>query len=299
MISIVTPAFNAAPYLQETLDSIGAQTLTDWELIVIEDGTDDGTRVLVEAFASTHPQAVTYLRHEKNRGLPATRNTGIAAARGDWVALIDADDLWEPTHLNNLLHLAETRGADIIHSGVVLFVSDTGETLSYREPDDQALADLPFSLFDSRYPIQPSSTLLRTSLLKMTKGFDVSFKYVEDREYWIRLVRNGARIAFCPMRTCRYRQHEQAMTQNAEKMSLGIAMVHDKHGDWDLIPRQLRTRLASEAWLSAGRIVLRGKPRLALKYFARAIHWKKFQLRAYLYWCCAALLGLRPSFAHA
>jgi glycosyltransferase involved in cell wall biosynthesis len=299
MISIVIPAYNAAGFLAETLQSIAAQEYADWELIVVEDGTDDGTRSMVTQFAQGRPQGIHYLRHEKNQGLPATRNTGIAQARGEWVAFIDADDLWTSAHLRNLHELSNRSGADLLHTGVILFQSETGEHLSFRDPDQDAIAHLPISLFEGNYPIQPSSSMVRTKLLRDTGGFDVSFRYVEDREYWIRLVRHNARIAFSPEHTCLYRQHGSAMTQNAERMSLGIAMVHDKHGDWEKVPKGLRCSLAAKAWLTAGRIILRTRPSQARKYFRRSIHWKKSFIPAYLYWCVAALLSLRPSASQA
>ena len=93
LISICIPAFKAERYLAETLESVRGQSFKDWELIVTEDGSRDGTEAIVGGFAGTVPQPVTYQRHDLNRGLPATRNTGIASARGTWIALLDSDDL--------------------------------------------------------------------------------------------------------------------------------------------------------------------------------------------------------------
>ncbi len=77
-LSVCVPAYNADRFLAETLESVRNQTFTDWELVVTEDGSRDGTERIVRDFAATVKQPVRYLRHEKNRGLPATRNTGIA-----------------------------------------------------------------------------------------------------------------------------------------------------------------------------------------------------------------------------
>ena len=76
-VSICIPAFKAEAYLAETLASVRAQTFANWELIVTEDGSRDRTEAIVAAFAATVPQPVRYMRHEPNRGLPATRNAGI------------------------------------------------------------------------------------------------------------------------------------------------------------------------------------------------------------------------------
>ena len=100
LISICIPAYKADRYLATTLASVGNQTYPNWELIVVEDGSRDRAEEIVTAFSATVSQSVRFLRHEKNRGLPATRNTGIEAALGNWVALLDSDDLWKPEHLD-------------------------------------------------------------------------------------------------------------------------------------------------------------------------------------------------------
>src|ERR1039457_4756626 len=96
LVSICIPAYNAERFIPETLASVRAQTYKNWEVIVTEDGTKDSTEELLATFAKPVPQPVIYNRHEINRGLPHTRNTGIGAARGQWIAFLDADDFWEP-----------------------------------------------------------------------------------------------------------------------------------------------------------------------------------------------------------
>src|SRR5262245_29166396 len=100
VVSIVIPAYKADHYLPDALQSVRNQTFKDWELIVVEDGTRDNTEKLVRDFAETVlPRRVTYLRHDKNQGLPATRNAAIQAAKGEFIALLDHDDIWNDNHL--------------------------------------------------------------------------------------------------------------------------------------------------------------------------------------------------------
>src|SRR5688572_7380498 len=99
LISICIPAFHAENFLPAALESVRAQRFTDWELIVTEDGSRDSTEEIVREFARTVSQPVRYDRHEQNLGRPATRNTGIAAATAEWIALLDADDVWTTGHL--------------------------------------------------------------------------------------------------------------------------------------------------------------------------------------------------------
>ncbi|ATC63691.1 glycosyl transferase [Nibricoccus aquaticus] len=270
LVSICIPAYKAGPFIYETLLSIHAQTFTDWEVIVIEDGSKDNTEQIVHAFAEASTQPVGFQRHTVNQGLPATRNTAIAAARGEWIALIDSDDLWTPHHLEHAVAHARKSGADLVHTGVIMFDSDTGKDLELRVPSAAAIAALPLSLFRGDYPIQPSSTLIRRDTLTKAGGFDPKCRYVEDRELWCRLARAGARISYVDALTCRYRQHAGAMTKNAPAMALGVAEVFERNTDWAAIPLEIRRERASSAWLDAGRLILRTDPRTARAYFAKA-----------------------------
>lgn len=291
LVSICIPAYEAERYLAETLASVRAQTFVEWELIVIEDGSRDGTERIVADFAWSVQQSVFFDRHTPNRGLSATRNACIAQAQGPWIALLDADDLWTPGHLAGVVARAEKTDADLVHSGVVLFASDTLREIEVRAPSAEARADFPNSLFRGDYAIQPSSVLLRQSICQVIGGFDPCCQYVEDRDFWLRLVRSGAQMEFVEELTCRYRQHGAAMSRNIAEMALGAAEVFERHVDWPAVPIALRRRCAAEGWCSAGRLVLRRDPRLALSYFSRALRHQMGSPRLMAYWMISLFLA--------
>src|SRR4051812_24229138 len=107
-ISVVVPAFNVEAYLQECLASIAAQTAPDLEVIVVDDGSADGTRAVAEAFAAGDPRFRVI--SQPNRGLGAARNAGVAAARGTYLAFVDGDDVLPPRAYEHL-------GAALLRSG--------------------------------------------------------------------------------------------------------------------------------------------------------------------------------------
>ncbi len=270
-VSICIAAYQARRYLPATLESVREQTYTDWELIVTEDGSADPIRDLVEAFAKSVSQTVTYQAHTTNQGLPTARNTGIAEARGTWIALLDSDDLWTENHLMDLLACAEKDSRhELIHSASVLFESDTGRELEIRAPSEAAVQTFPLSLYLGDYSVQPSSVLLRKSLWAQVNGFNPAYRYVEDREMWLRCARAGARFVFNEQVSCRYRKHGSALTTHASPMAVASALVLDQHLDWELVPLALRRSLTAEAWTSAGRLNLQGSPASARAHFARA-----------------------------
>lgn len=287
-ISICVPAYKAEKYLQETLNSVRLQSFADWELIVTEDGSEDRTREIVQKFAHSVRQPVLYHRHEVNKGLPATRNTGIAAASGEWVALLDSDDLWSSNHLEEAVKAINRIPADIIHGGSILFDSDSGERIGLRAPSRDIVAGFPLSLFRGDYVIQPSSVVIRRSLWERVGGFDPSFRYVEDREMWLRCARAKGVFAYTGVDTCFYRKHGGALTRHAAAMAVASAEVYEKNSDWDELPRSLRRRSAADAWISAGRIVMRKDPLSARRFFARALRHQIMAPTTFAYLLAAA-----------
>ena len=293
-VSICIPAYRAERFLGATLASIRAQTCTDWEVIVVEDGSRDDTERLVREFAARGSQSVRYLRHEKNRGLTSTRNTGIAAAQAAWIAILDSDDLWTPDHLSRCLERTAAGDVALVHGGSVLFDSDTGVDAERRAPDARAVAEFPRSLFENRYVVQPSSVLLSKDLWTRVGGFNPDFQHVEDREMWMRCARAGGRFAYTGHETCRYRKHGAAMSAQSAAMAEAAARVLDRHLDWEAIPQTMRTRLTAEAWAAAARLCWREQPRVARAHFQRAcaLEWRP---RWWLHGALCSLWLVRPS----
>ncbi|MCX6967385.1 MAG: glycosyltransferase family 2 protein [Verrucomicrobia bacterium] len=287
-VSICIPAYRAEKYLPKALESVRKQTFQDWELIVTEDGSKDGAEALVNAFAQSVSQPVRYQRHEQNQGLPATRNTGIAASQGELIALLDADDCWEADHLETTVGRLLETGADLAHAGSLLFDSDTGRELEIRAPSPDILKRFPLSLFEGDYVIQPSSVVLRKTLWACTGGFDPTFRYVEDREMWLRCARAGGRFVFTGANTCLYRKHGEALSTHSAAMAIACARAFEKQLDWSAIPQKLRRRSTSGAWIAAARILQRSEPRTAGEYLVRA--WKASHQPVLLAWASALRL---------
>lgn len=292
LISICIPAYRAERFLPAALESVRAQRFSDWELIVTEDGSRDATEDIVREFARTVAQPVRYDRHAQNLGLPATRNTGIAAARGEWIALLDADDVWTTGHLEAAAALIPGTSAELIHSGSVLFDSDTGRELEVRAPTPAMLAEFPGSLFNGTYVIQPSSVVLRRALWADVGGFDPTFRYVEDREMWIRCARTGAQFSYTGLNTCLYRKHATALSRHGVAMALASARVYEKNIDWEAVPSRQRRTQAAEAWIAAGRIALREDPGSARGFFQRALRHRASVPSAVGYWLAATVLNV-------
>lgn len=276
-LSICLPAYRAERYIAATLESLRRQTFTDWEVILVEDGSRDQTEDLFTVFSAQITQSARFLRHETNRGLPATRNTAVGLARAPWIVLLDSDDLWQPDHLATLIRTAAAHpAAELIHAGSVLFDSDSGRELEIRAPSEAVRAHFPASLFAGDYIIQPSSVMLKRSLWARVGGFNPAFRYVEDREMWLRCARAGAAFAFTGGNTCRYRKHAAALSTHSAAMAEAAAAVFEQHLDWTAIPAADRRGRAAAEWAAAGRLRQRTEPAVAARHFQHAcrIRWR-------------------------
>ncbi len=210
LVSFLLPCFNSEAYLQQTLDSIAAQTHTQWECIAIDDGSTDGTWALLQQAAATDSRFKVISR--ENRGLIATLNEAIALAQGQWLARIDADDICWPQRLAmQLARLAET-GADVCGTWV-RFIGDRSGEWQTQSTDASIKTGL---LFNST--LAHPTVMLRASLVK-NAGYDASAIHAEDYALWCRLALQGAVFTGVPAVLLDYRCHAGQITQ-AKKQQL-------------------------------------------------------------------------------
>jgi hypothetical protein len=123
-------------------------------------------------------------------------------------------------------------------------------------------------------------------------GFNPDFRYVEDREMWLRCARAGGRFAYTGDITCRYRKHGAALSKHAGPMAVASAKVLEQHVDWTALPVDLRRNETTSGWMSAGRILLRDDPRAAANYFANASKHRPFSPKIWTYRAAALACGL-------
>ncbi len=125
-VSVITPAYNAAPYLEETIRSVQAQTFTDWEMIIVDDCSKDETYSLASKFAE-YDRRIHVFRNEKNSGVAAARNKALDAAIGEYIAFLDSDDLWLPLKLEKQLRFMDEGKFVLTYTNYQKFDSKTGE----------------------------------------------------------------------------------------------------------------------------------------------------------------------------
>ena len=186
--SIVVPAYNAEVTLAETLEAVLAQSYADWECIVVDDGSTDGTRRIAESFANRDPR-VRVLAQE-NQGSAGAYNTGVASAQGELVVLCSADDVLLPEHLSEMADFAERNPhSDIYSSNGYYLNPDGSREIVYFDgevPPSLSLADVIRECFYS------VGAAYRRELYAAVGGYRVDV-YGEDYDFWLRAMAHGAK----------------------------------------------------------------------------------------------------------
>ncbi|WP_080753536.1 glycosyltransferase family 2 protein [Janthinobacterium lividum] len=199
-------------FLDDTLQSLLAQSWPAQEILLIDDASSDGTAAYVR---QAYPQVIVL--PSAGRGLAAARNTGVAAVRSPWVALIDDDDIWRPEKLAEQLSQAqasETPDAVLWASQIAILRSDAGAPAAWATP--RQFASWPACLLGS--PIQPSGVLLSKKLLSRMGPFNEQIQEGSAYDYWIRCLSAGMSIRYSTNILLHYRHHHPQMTAPARKL---------------------------------------------------------------------------------
>ena len=207
LVSVVIPTYRGERFIGEALAAVSLQTYTNWEVIVVEDGSRGATEKIVKDFADQHrSHRVDYSRNDQNCGPSHTRNTAFAKVRGELVALLDADDRWFPDYLAVSIQALKASGKDVVYSSVVMIEDKSDLLLDVWGPDARDLADFPYGLF-SRNFVNPSATILRREVLADVGAWDTTLRCCEDVDYWLRCIAAGKQFQYVGGCHCLYRKN--------------------------------------------------------------------------------------------
>ena len=209
LVSVITPAYNAESFIRETIDSVLAQSVSDWELIVIDDGSTDDTQIIVAEYEKADDR-IHLIINENNMGVARTRNRGLDMFRGQYVAFLDSDDYWEPQMLEKMFARAQETGADIIYCSYAL-VDESGRKVcnDFIVPPKTTFKE---SIVRS---VITCSTVLITAELARNNRFPTDM-YHEDIAMWFQILRDGGTACGVTEILASYRQ--RANSRSAGKL---------------------------------------------------------------------------------
>ena len=231
LVSVVIPTYNHAIFIRDALNTLIAQTYTNWQAIVVNNYSTDATEAVVESFNDARIQLVNF----SNKGIiAASRNRGIELASGEYVAFLDSDDLWTPEKLERCMNTLETKNLDWVCHGENWFGEgiDKAKDVFYG-PEKNATFD---SLLYRGNCISTSAVVVKRSLLTEVGGFNESEVFVtaEDYDLWLRLVKHGAQLGFIKEILGAYRVHAGGESRAALRNMRATAAVVESFFAQDL-----------------------------------------------------------------
>jgi glycosyltransferase involved in cell wall biosynthesis len=232
-VSVVMPYYNTPIPLTETaLGSVLRQTVSDWEAIVVNDGSrDEMTRALEAMLARLDDRRIRYLSGP-NQGASAARNRGAAAATGEFLGLLDSDDLWQPLRLERGLQCIDVdptitlvhTDCDVLDSGGKMKPRRTQGNPELAGPSGTGL----FRRVLQQNCIATSSVLVRRTSFLDARGFDETLERMEDKDLWLRLLLGGHRIHYLDEPLVIYRDTAGSLSKNVPKMYRDRLQLVDK-----------------------------------------------------------------------
>ena len=301
LVSVVIPAFNAELFIGETIDSVLAQTYPAYEVIVVDDGSSDRTRELVTERFGTRVRLVV----QENQGPSAARNAGAAAARGDYLAVIDADDIWLPKKLSGQVEILKQNPDIGFLCGNMVEFDDTSrdeqDHFSKRGLTQEYFGHAVYvkdafrKLFFKNF-ISTSTVLMRTSVFRDSGGFDPSFRFSEDYLLWLRISRITC-LGYQPDVWTLKRKHSFNLTNdigvNVKIRPRVLDQIMKEHSDYIALKNINVSQRYAYAYFQLGRwrLYMDRNPRVS-QNFLRSLRYR-LSFRTALYFVLTTM-GLGP-----
>jgi len=220
LVTVITPAYNVEPFVGETIESVLAQTMPDFEMIVVDDGSRDRTAEVVRGFSDVRVSLI----QTPNQGVSSARNAAMARARGRYFALLDADDIWDKTFLAEQLTVFEKQPEFSVVTGNARNLGGAldGELvrarpLVQRELTLQDMVEQEDSVF--------IMSVFRRSVFDTIGGFDPNRTHSEDYHFWLRAAGSGFRFVANPKALGLYRRRDGSASSDEIRMLTGIVDV--------------------------------------------------------------------------
>lgn len=209
LVSIILPVFNCEKYIRKTIDSVLNQTYSNFELLVIDDGSTDTTSIIVQSFIDNRIQLIQF---EKNKGLIDVLNHGIKIAKGKYIARLDGDDICLPTRLEKQVNWLEKNQKTAVVATQIIFINEEDETIGNWHLDIQTnTANEIRKAMIWQCCIAHPSVMMRAGIIKQYQ-YSTRQKHTEDYDLWLQILSDGFCIEKIPEQLLQYRVHTQSVT---------------------------------------------------------------------------------------
>jgi glycosyltransferase involved in cell wall biosynthesis len=270
-VDIIMPAFNAAKYLTSALDSVASQTFQDWCIVLVDDGSTDETCDVLSPYIERLGDKFKYIR-TCNAGPSAARNAAIRNSSSEFLAFLDADDVWLPGRLAASLKRFEERPQAGLSYGMVRFIDAEGRITPWQDRRQKyAEGKIAAHIYTRRINLPCLTITVRRKCIEDVGLFDEEMRATEDRDLWLRIALKYE-VCFVEQVIAHYRMSPSSASADLNRMLQGQLKFVEKHrgvpGCGEL---QRRSALARIYKQQADALSLRRQPRAALKSSLRAL----------------------------
>jgi glycosyltransferase involved in cell wall biosynthesis len=285
-VSVCIPTYNRKDYLKETLQSVFAQTYKDYEVVIVDDGSTDGTGEMIKQLGYN----VRY-HWQRNGGAAAAKNKLIELAIGEYITLLDSDDLLVPDAIERMAAVMQREAEPVIVYGPYLRIDRRGSVIGKNK---RRL----YSGFVTKYLFQDvfvhsCGSMFPKSILEEAGGFDTSLRVCSDYDLWLRL---SLKYHFAALSkpTFKRRRHPGNLTvrslQNRITEFEVLERFYYERGGDKLVPKRIAMRRLSKQVYRAGKCALANEPQKAKGLFVKSLRFHP-SLKAMLYWAWAVRKG--------
>ena len=216
-VDVIIPSFNAAKYLPAAIESVVSQTFDDWHILIVDDGSTDNTAEVVVPFLDRLGPKMTYIKQE-NSGVSAARNKAILASKAEFLALLDADDVWLPCRLSESLKILTERPQAGLSYGLIRTMDSEGRLGSSWAGNRNHVEGHIAPYIYRRSVELPSPTItVRKKCIDEVGVFDESLRITEDRDLWLRIAQRYE-VAFVPKILALYRSSPGSLTTDPKRV---------------------------------------------------------------------------------
>ncbi|MEW6620095.1 MAG: glycosyltransferase, partial [bacterium] len=220
-ISIIIPTYNAENFLPQAINSVVEQTYQDIEIIVVDDGSTDNTKRIIEPFMDK-----IYYIYKDNGGSASARNVGIKSAKGEYIAFLDADDIWLPQKLELQINLfRQCQEIDWIHTNLML-IDESGNIIGVRRVSDTLSGNIFKTLFMENW-VLTSSVMVKKDCFKMIGMFDEALSRTEDYDFWLRLAHHY-KCGYLEQPLVKYRIHPTQKIKKIDRLFFDEKAIIEK-----------------------------------------------------------------------
>lgn len=268
IFSVVIPAYNLSEYIVETLESVFAQTFTDYEVILVNDGSPDTS--IFEEKIKPFLSKIIYLKQE-NLGAAEARNTGILHSKSKYIAFLDGDDIWLPNYLEKQFEFIEKNELELAYCNALFFGEEFYKVKTYMEQSPSMGSVTPEKMIQAKINFITSGTVVLREKLLENGLFDKQFPRNEDYDLWFRLVKNGLKTHYQEEVLLKYRIRPGSLSGSIVNRIERIISAHQIFlQKYELNETEKQVLQEANLRLERQLLVAKGKDFLLKKEFAEA-----------------------------